>query len=351
MNTRFAVLSLFLGATLFGALLGSPARAAEPLNVVATLTDFGKIAEAVGGDKVRVATIASGVQDPHFVDPKPSYMLKLRDADLFLVNGLELEIGWVPPLLEGARNGRIKPGSPGYVDCSKNIPVIEVPTGQLTRAEGDVHPFGNPHYTTDPLNDKIVADTIGDALSQLRPSDAEYFAARKKAFQASIDRALFGQELVDLVGGKKLDRLARSGELDAFLQTETSAGAKLATKLGGWLAQMAALKGAKVVFFHKSYSYFNQRFGLSVADYVELKPGIQPGPSHLADVVGTILREKIKVVGTHPFYDEKIAKLVAEKGGARLVTLPLNVGGVKGADDVLSFFNVATRALLAAVGK
>ena len=333
------------------AALGGEAGAAEPINVVASLSDFGKIAEAVGGDKVRVTTIASGVQDPHFVDPKPSYVLKLRDADLFLVNGLELEIGWVPPLLEGARNGRIKPGSPGYVDCSRNIPVLEVPSGPVTRAEGDVHPYGNPHYTTDPLNDKIVADTIADAFSQLRPADAEYFAARKKAFQASIDKALFGAELVDLVGGKKLDRLARSGELDAFLQSESSGGAKLASKLGGWLAQMAPLKGARVVFFHKSYSYFNQRFGLNVADYVELKPGIQPGPSHLADVVSTIRRENIKVVATHPFYDEKIAKLVAEKGGARLVALPLNVGGVKGADDVLSFFNAATSTLSRAVGK
>jgi ABC-type Zn uptake system ZnuABC Zn-binding protein ZnuA len=343
----FAVLSTLLVL----AAVGSDARAADPINVVATLSDLGKIAEAVGGDKVRVTTIASGVQDPHFVDPKPSYVLKLRDADLFLVNGLELEIGWVPPLLEGARNGRVKPGSPGYVDCSKNIPVLEVPSGQVTRAEGDVHPYGNPHYTTDPLNDKIVADTIAQAFSQLRPADAEYFAGRKKAFQAAIDKALFGAELVDLVGGKKLDRLARSGELDAFLQSESSGGAKLATKLGGWLGQMAPLKGARVVFFHKSYSYFNQRFGLNVAEYVELKPGIQPGPSHLADVVSTIRRENIRVVATHPFYDAKIAKLVAEKGGAQLVPLPLNVGGVKGADDILSFFNVATSTLLKGAGK
>jgi len=350
--TRYLIrLFAALSTLLVLAAVGSDARAADPLNVVATLSDFGKIAEAVGGDKVRVTTIASGVQDPHFVDPKPSYVLKLRDADLFLVNGLELEIGWVPPLLEGARNGRVKPGSPGYVDCSKNIPVLEVPSGQVTRAEGDVHPYGNPHYTTDPLNDKIVADTIADALSLLRPADAEYFATRKKAFQTGIDKALFGAELVDLVGGKKLDRLARSGELDAFLQSESSGGAKLSTKLGGWLAQMAPLKGAKVVFFHKSYSYFNQRFGLNVADYVELKPGIQPGPSHLADVVSTIRRENIKVVATHPFYDEKIAKLVAEKGGAQLVPLPLNVGGVKGADDILSFFNVTTSTLLKAAGK
>jgi zinc/manganese transport system substrate-binding protein len=344
-------LFVFLNTLVLVAAFGSLAHAAEPLNVVATLTDFGKIAEAVGGDKVRVTTIASGVQDPHFVDPKPSYVLKLRDADLLLVNGLELEIGWVPPLLEGARNGRIKPGSPGYVDCSKNIPVIEVPAGQVTRAEGDVHPFGNPHYTTDPLNDKIVAETIADAFAQFRPGYAEYFAARKRSFQAGIDQSMFGPELVALVGGKKLDRLARSGELDAFLQNESSGGSKLTAKLAGWLGKMAPLKGAKVVFFHKSYGYFNQRFGLNVVDYVELKPGIQPGPSHLADVVGTIAREKVKVVATHPFYDEKIAKLVAEKGGAQLIALPLNVGGVKGANDISTFFDTVTSTLTRAAGK
>jgi zinc/manganese transport system substrate-binding protein len=341
------IVTLLIAVLLVTAFGGSSARADEVVNVVASLTFLGKIAEAVGGDKVRVTTIASGVQDPHFVDPKPSYMVKLRDADLFLVNGLELEIGWVPPLLEGARNGRIKVGSSGYVDCSKNIPVIEVPSGQVTRAEGDVHPFGNPHYTTDPLNSKIVAETISLALTRLRPGDAEYFGARTKAFQASIDKAMFGLELVDLVGGKKLDRLARSGELDAFLQTETGGGAKL----GGWLGKMAPLKGTKIVFYHKSYSYFNQRFGLNVVDYIELKPGIQPGPSHLADVIGTIAREKIKVVATHAFYDDKIAKLVAEKGGATLVVLPLNVGGVKGADDVISFFDVVTTTLIKAAGR
>jgi zinc/manganese transport system substrate-binding protein len=339
-------LTKLIGALLLvAAFRSSPARAGEPLNVVATLTDLGKIAEAVGGDKVRVTSIASGVQDPHFVDPKPSYVVKLRDADVFLVNGLELEIGWVPPLLEGARNGRIRTGSTGYVDCSKDVPVLELPTGQVTRAEGDVHPFGNPHYTADPLNDKIVADTIAEAFARLRPSDAEFFAARKKAFQASIDQAMFGRELVEQVGGKKLDRLTRSGTLDSFLKSEG-----LASKLGGWLGKMAPLSGARIVFYHKSYSYFNQRFGLNVVDYVELKPGIQPGPSHLADVVTTIARDKIKIVATHPFYDDKIAKLVAEKGGARLVVLPLNVGGVKGADDILSFFDVVTSTLTRSAG-
>jgi ABC-type Zn uptake system ZnuABC Zn-binding protein ZnuA len=325
-------------------------RAQAPLNVVASLSDFGAIAQAIGGDKVRVTTIASGVQDPHFVDPKPSYVVKLRDADLFLVNGLELEIGWVPPLLDSARNGKIKVGAPGYVDCSQGISVIEVPTGQVTRAEGDVHPFGNPHYMTDPLNGKIVAETIAAAFKQARPAQAAYFETRKKAFQASIDNAMFGKDLVELVGGKKLDRLARAGELDTFLASQASdtnqaKQANVAAQLGGWLGKMRALRAAKIVFYHKSYSYFSARFGLIVDGYIELKPGIQPGPTHLAELVAGMRRDGVKLVATHPFYDEKIAKLVADKAGARLVVLPLNVGGVKGADDYLRLFDVVTEAL------
>jgi zinc/manganese transport system substrate-binding protein len=322
--------------------LAPRAAHAEPMQVVASLPGLGKLAEAVGGDRVKVTTIASGVQDPHFVDPRPSYMVKLRDADALLVNGLDLEVGWVPPLIEGARNGRVRPGAPGYIDCSRNIPVLEVPSRLITRADGDVHPFGNPHYMTDPLNAKLVADTIAEGFSRLRPADADYFAERARQFQAGIDRGMFGAELVDLVGGKKLDRLARSGELDAFLASTPGA------KLGGWLGAMAPLRGAQLVFYHRSYSYFVQRFGLSVVDYVELKPGIQPGPSHLADVVASIAREHVRVVVAHPFNDQKIAQLVAAKGGASLVVLPLDVGGAPGASDVASFFDVVTAALLRA---
>jgi zinc/manganese transport system substrate-binding protein len=339
--------TLMIGLALALAAALSPRVArADALQVVASLPALGKVAEAVGGDKVKVTTIASGVQDPHFVDPRPSYMVKLRDADALLVNGLDLEIGWVPPLIEGSRNGRVRPSAAGYIDCSRNIPVLELPDRQITRAEGDVHPFGNPHYMTDPLNAKIVAETVGEAFSRLRPESAAYFSARVKAFQASIDQAMFGAELVDLVGGNKLDRLARSGELDAFL-----ASAPGSAKLGGWLGKMAPLKGARLVFYHRSYSYFAQRFGLAVVDYVELKPGIQPGPGHLADVVASVQRERVRVVVAHPFNDQKLAKLVADKGGARLVVLPLDVGGATGATDIKSFFDVVTGALVGAIGR
>jgi zinc/manganese transport system substrate-binding protein len=345
------VKSIIAGIAVFGLAFAPASRADDPIKVVATLPDFAKIAEAVGGDKVHVSTIASGLQDPHFVDAKPSYMVKLRDADLFLVNGLELEIGWVPKLIEGSRNGKIKAGGAGYVDCSRDIPVVEVPSREVTRVEGDVHPFGNPHYTTDPLNGKIIAETIAEAFERARPESVEYFEGRKKAFQASLDEAMFGKELVDLVGGKKLDRLCRSGELGGFLEKESIGGAKLSAKLGGWLAKMKPLKGSKMVFYHKSYTYFIDRFGLDVSNFVELKPGIQPGPSHLAELVGAIRKDGIKVVATHAFYDEKIGALVAEKGGAQLVTLPLQVGGVPGADDYLKFFDVVTDLLVKASRK
>ncbi len=332
-----------------GVLEGSPAS--DQINVVASLSDLGSIAQAVGGEKVQVTTIASGVQDPHFVDPKPSYVVKLRDADLFLVNGLGLEIGWVPPLLDGARNPKIKPGSAGYVDCSKNVPVLDVPVGAVTRAEGDVHPFGNPHYTTDPLNRKIIAETIAEAFKQASPDNAGFFETRKKEFQKSIDEAMYGKDLVGLVGGQKLDRLTRSGELDAFLEGQSEGGVKLSTKLGGWMAKMKPLKGTKMVFYHKSFTYFIERFGLDVTNFVELKPGIQPGPAHLVDLVETIQREKIKVVATHPFYDEKVARLVADKGGAKLVILPLQVGGVQEATDSIKFYDVVVIMLTEASAK
>jgi zinc/manganese transport system substrate-binding protein len=337
---------VFWLAFLLAGVLGMPRAQAEPLQVVASLPGLGKVAEAVGGDRVNVTTIASGVQDPHFVDPRPSYMVKLRDAEALLVNGLDLEVGWVPPLIEGSRNGRVRSGAPGYIDCSRNVPVLELPSGVLTRADGDVHPFGNPHYMTDPLNAKIVADTVGAAFARLRPADAEYFTARVKAFQAEIDRGMFGPALVDLVGGNKLDRLTRSGELAAFL-----ASAPGGATLGGWLGKMAQLRAAKVVFYHRSYSYFAQRFGLQAVDYVELKPGIQPGPSHLADLVARMGREHVELVVAHPFNDQKIAKLVAEKGGATLVLLPLDVGGSAGASDIPSFFDGVISALLRRPGQ
>lgn len=341
MKTRLAS-ALFAAALLA---LSLPAAADGKLVVVATLPDLARIAEAVGGDRITATSIASGVQDPHFVDPKPSFVVKLRDADLFLLNGLELEIGWAAPLLEGARNPKITPGAPGYVDCSAGVPLLELPTGALSRADGDVHPLGNPHYLADPLNGKLVAQTIATALSRASPADAPLFEQRRKAFARSIDEALFGRELVEQLGGAKLDRLARAGELQSFLK-----GQQLEGRLGGWLGRMAPLQGRKLVMYHRSYSYFLARFGLQAVNFVELRAGIPPGPSHLAGLIQQMKGESIPVLGTHGFYDPKVPALVADKSGAKVVVLPLLVGGVKGADDYLSFFDTSTTLLARAFG-
>ena len=221
---------------------------------VATVPDLANIVKTVGGDRVDVMSIAKGSQDPHFVDPKPSFMTKLSQADLFFLTGLELEIGWVPPLLNGAGNSRIAVGAPGYVDCSVGVPVVELPVGEVTRAEGDVHPFGNPHYMLDPLNGVLVAAHIASALKQKDPEGAATYEANLAAFAQQIYEKLFGKDLVDMVGGAKLDRMARSGELDAFLQSNPSA------KLGGWLGLLQPLRDRPIIMYHKNYSYFVDRF-------------------------------------------------------------------------------------------
>ncbi|MBI3099403.1 MAG: zinc ABC transporter substrate-binding protein [Planctomycetes bacterium] len=327
-------------------------EAEDRIRVVATLPDFARIAEAVGGERVQAESIASGLQDPHFVDPKPSHVLKLRDADLLLVNGMDLEVGWLPPLLESARNPRINIGSAGYIDCSRGISALEVPAGGTTRAEGDVHALGNPHYMTDPLNGRTVAQTVCEALKGVSPENAAYFEERRKSFLRTLDEAMFGRDLVDLVGGGELERLCRDGGLEEFLRsTAADGGPSIEGRLGGWMGKMRRLHGRKIVFHHRSYSYFLERFGLRPEDYVELKPGITPGPGHLADLVERIRSGQVPVVATHPFHDERLAAMVAEKGGARMVVLPLGVGGAKGTDDYVSFFDAVTDLLVRAYGE
>jgi ABC-type Zn uptake system ZnuABC Zn-binding protein ZnuA len=315
----------------------------SPPNVVATLPDLAAIARSVGGPGVDVTAIASPIQDPHFVDPKPSYVVKLRDADVLLVNGLQLEIGWAPPLLAGARNPKVHAGAPGHVDCSRGVPVIEVPIGEVTRAQGDVHPLGNPHYLLDPLNGIIVAHTVAEALGRADPENANAYAAREKAFSRALLERLYGASLVAEIGEGKLVRLARSGELYPFLEEN-----RLSDRLGGWARDMRPLRGKKIVFFHKSFSYFADRFGITVADHVEQKAGIQPGPGHLASLIERMRKEQITVLGTHAFYDGKVARLVAEKAGAELVVLPLASDGEEG--DYFDLFDAIVERFVRAAG-
>ena len=331
-------------------LLPGSAFAAGRVKVVASLPNLGAIARDIGGDRIDLTVIASGVQDAHFVDPKPSYIVKLRAADLLIVNGLDLEIGWIPPLAQGARNGKVLPGGAGYVDASTGIPVVEIPAG-LSRAEGDVHPYGNPHYLGDPLNALTVAGTIAEALKKADPAGAAVYDERRKAFAARLDQALFGSALVDLAGGPKLEREAAAGTLDHFLDATSLGGAPLRAKLGGWLGRLAPYRGRPIVTYHKDATYFASRFGLVVVDYVEPKPGIPPSARHLEELTGRLQHGDAKVIVTRPYVEHRSTDLLAQKTGVLVVTLPLETGGDPKATDFFSLFDLVTDRLAAALAR
>lgn len=284
-------------ALLLALSLASPALAAPP-KVITTTEDLASLAREVGGDKITVESLARGYQDPHFVEPKPSFIIKLHDADLLVVIGRELEIGWLPPLLTQSRNARIQPGSPGYLDASTGVRILEIPTGQITRAMGDVHPSGNPHYWLDPENGRVIAKAIANALSSIAPADRAYFEQR----YADFDRRL------------------------------TEAQKR-------WATAMSPYKGTKVVTYHRSWANFTERFGLEVMGYVEPKPGIPPSPSHTIELIAEMKRQQVKVIMVEPYFDLKTPDSIARAVGAKVLVLTPSVGGVKEAGSYIALFD------------
>jgi zinc/manganese transport system substrate-binding protein len=278
--------------------LSAPAGAQGKLTVMTTTEDLASIAREVGGDRVAVDAMARGYQDPHFVEAKPSFILKLQKADLLIAVGRELEIGWLPPLVQQSRNGRIQPGAAGYLDASLGAQILEVPTGQITRAMGDVHPLGNPHYWMDPENGKRVAKEIGDKLAELRPGD----------------RAYFDQHLADF-----------TTRLDAAEKR--------------WIAAMAPYKGTKVVTYHRSFPNFAERFGLDIVGYVEPRPGIPPTPQHTLDLINEIKRQNVKIILVEPYFDLKTPDAIGRDTGAHVLVMPPSVGGVKEVPDYFKLFD------------
>ncbi len=303
------------------------------LRVVTTTTDLAAIARAVGGDKVEVSAIATGREDPHFIAAKPSYMMAARKADMWIRVGLELEIGYEELILDGSRNPRIRIGTPGHLDASEGILRLEVPTQRIDRAMGDIHPLGNPHYWIDPLNGRIVAKNIAKRLERLAPEHADYFDEQLKSFQRELDERMFGRELVAKIGGSKLWALLLRGRLEQVLEAPGQPA------LGGWLATMGPYAGKKVVTYHRSWSYFADRFGLLVADELEPKPGIPPSPGHLAKVVKRVETEGIKVLLMEPFYSRKAPDLVATQTGISVVQCANSVGGQPEATDYLTMID------------
>ena len=296
---------------LAGSLLaGWSIQAQSKLNVVTTTEDLAAIAREVGGDRIMVEAIARGYQDPHFVEAKPSFILKLQKADVLAVIGRELESGWLPPLIQQSRNAKIQIGAAGYLDASAQARILDIPQGQITRAMGDVHPQGNPHYWLDPDNGKAMANELAGKFSQLRPNDRAYFEQRLKDFTSRLTEA-----------GKR------------------------------WASQMAPYKGTKVVSYHRSFSNFAERFGLDVIGYVEPRPGIPPSPQHTLDLIAEMKRQNVKLVLVEPYFDTKTPKAIGRATGAEVLVVPPSVLGVPQAKDYFALFDYDINLLIAALKK
>jgi len=292
------VFALALAACLSVAMCGPATAATKNLKVITTLTDLASLTREVGGDKVDVEALAKGYQDPHFVDPKPSFLLKLRHADLLISVGLELEIGWLPPLITQSGNGNIQPAALGFLDASQFAEILEIPQGAVTRAEGDVHPMGNPHYWLDPDNGRRIAKGIAAKLTDMDPADRAYFQQREQDFEKRLAEA-----------DKK------------------------------WQTQMAAYRGRKIVTYHRSWPNFAKHFGLDVIAYIEPRPGIPPTPSHTIELVNLMKRENTKLELIEPYFDTKTPNSIASMTGGKVVVMMPSVGGKPEITDYFKLFD------------
>ena len=296
-----------VAALLLSPLAAPSAQAAGKINIVASTMDLASLTSEVGGDRVNVMPIARGYQDPHFVEAKPSFLLNLRKADLLVVVGLELEIGWLPPLINQSGNPRIQPSAPGYFDASRFAEILEIPTAQVSRAMGDVHPQGNPHYWLDPQNGLRVARGLAQKLAQLSPGDASYFQQRLDSFQK---------------------RLAEAEKR--------------------WDEQVKPYRGRKIITYHQSWPNFVKRFGLQVVEYVEPRPGIPPSPAHVVELISLMKRQGVKLILVEPYFDLKTPQSVARETGGQVVVLMPSVGGNPESGDYIKLFDYDISALVKA---
>ena len=277
--------------------IGTTAVGATKINVVTTTADLKSITELIGGDKVDVSSIATGYQNPHFVDPKPSYIIKLSRADMFVTVGLDLETGWSPQLLSSSRNLKIQKGSNGYVDASVGVVLMQVPS-VINRGEGDIHIFGNPHYWLDPINGKQIAKNICEGLEKISPENKAFFEANLNAFNTKID-----------------------------------------FKLKEWEMKMAPYKGVKIIAYHNEWCYFEQRFGLEIADFLEPKPGIPPTPTQIVKIISEIKNNAIKVIISSPYFTTSSSDVVSKQTGAKTIVLGTSVGAFDSIKDYFDLFD------------
>ncbi len=288
--------------------LALPSSAAGAVKVITTTQGLAAVAKEVGGDRIQVESLSRGMQDPHFVDANPMLAVKLRNADLLVDVGLDLEIGWLPPLVNQSRNGDIQPGAARRLTAASAVAVLDIPTGPVSRAQGDLHPGGNPHFMTDPRRAVKVAGAIADRLSALDARNAPYYAQRLQQFQKRL-------------------------EMDE----------------ARWQGELAPVKGRKLFTRHRTMTYFFDWSGLVPAGELEPRPGVPPPPGHLADLVGVAQREGVKAISVENYYDTKSAEVVARHSGAKIVQIPGDVGGEPGIDTYEKYMDTVVKRIAGAL--
>jgi ABC-type Zn uptake system ZnuABC Zn-binding protein ZnuA len=322
--------------------------AALPVEVVTTLATYGSIAREVGGERVAVQSISSSEEDAHFVKPKPSFALMLKRADLFVTTGLDLEL-WAPVLVDKSGNRRIRSGETGYVNASEGVRLRDLPAS-ADRSAGDVHVYGNPHVITSPINAKIVARNVAAGLSRVDPEGAETYRANLARFERRIDEALYGRELVELLGADTLDPLAEQGTLIEHLERQQHQGRPLIEKLGGWLARLHGRQHAKIIAYHKNWVYFTELFGIEVVDFVEAKPGIPPSARHVKELIDRVEAEGVGVLLAASYYSSTQVDTIAQRTGCRAVRVALGPAG-GGAQSYVDWMSSLVDQLAAALGE
>jgi ABC-type Zn uptake system ZnuABC Zn-binding protein ZnuA len=324
----------------------APAPPTAQVKVVTSLTTYGAIAREIVGDHGSVLSIAQGDEDPHFVQPKPSFVSILRDADVFVTTGLDLEL-WVPALLDRANNRKVSEGGPGYVTAYTGITLLEIPSS-VSRSEGDIHLGGNPHIHTDPLNAIIISRNILTGLTRVDPGDAPYFTAHQKDFERRVLDALMGPEVVGILTLPTAFAMLKNEQLMGFLDKTSFQGRPLATRLGGWLKEAAVLRGQEMACYHKEWAYFSNRFGITCADFIEAKPGIPPTPRHVQEVIAMMRERKIRALFASNYFSRSQIQQVAERTGATAVIVAENTQGAAGVESYFDLVNSWIHGLTAA---
>ena len=320
--------------------------AADKLRVVTTLPDYAFLAREIGGNRVSVSAIVRGDQDAHFIRPKPSFVNLVREAEVLVDTGLDLEM-WLPTVIDKSGNHRVRSGQPGYVAAAQGMHLVDKPA-VMSRIEGGLHIYGNPHVTNSPLNMKVAARNIAAGLIKNDPAGKAEYERNLKALERRFDEALFGKQLVDLIGAKTLCDLAEKGRLISFLEGRNYKGKPLLSYLGGWMKQMMPLRGKPIVTYHKNWVYFLHLFGMEEAGTVEPKPGIPPSAKHVTELVQLMKQRHIRIILAASYFDEQQVRSVAARTEAVPVIVPLYVGGEPGVDDYFELFDLWVTRLLSA---